>query len=558
MRIQLMILATILVACGEEEVKSDIWELADLDGDGSFENEDCDDNDASIYPGADEVCDGIDNDCDGDTDNGAIDTQEFYIDTDDDGYGDSGSSIDQCEAPEGYVDNMDDCNDDDELSNPGADEVCDGMDNNCDGSIDEDLESMTSYEDTDGDGFGDSSSSIEECEIPEGYVDNWNDCNDEVVELGSSEDDLDCDGILNDEDEDADGDGFLAEEECDDSDPTIVQTINSPSVISTDSDGDGVVDTVQTYTYNMYGQESNLSELYDINGDDVSDEAFSVYTYNEDGKVSVVDVTHDYGMNGTIDLSYSYEVTYTSDGEPLTVIADGTRIDGSSFEYSQIWTYDSDGNLTSSLFEADWDLSGNGQSLESSVQSYTYDTDGNLLFESFDEYNEAGDAQYDGIPEEMNTTTYDADGNRLTLESVFDSNSDGVVDEIYFVTYTYNSDGLLEQYILDYDWDADGTADGLYTYNYLYTSDDLVEQIETIVEYYLPEYEVYNYTQVITYLYTQDGDLLVTEIDSNNDGVMDTVYTNTYNVDGQLTEEQTADGTFTYSYFSCDDLNQPE
>jgi hypothetical protein len=83
-----------------------------------------------------EVCDGVDNDCNGSVDDDPVDEQEWYADADGDGYGDSEEMVMACDQPDGYVDNADDCDDDDEAINPDADEVCDGIDNNCDGHID--------------------------------------------------------------------------------------------------------------------------------------------------------------------------------------------------------------------------------------------------------------------------------------------------------------------------------------------------------------------------------------------------------------------------------------
>ncbi len=94
----------------------------------------------------DEVCDGVDNDCDGDVDLDAMDGQPWYGDGDGDGYGNPLIAVVACEAPDFYVANGDDCNDTDPSHFPGADEECDGDDNNCDGQVDE------GYPDSDDDG----------------------------------------------------------------------------------------------------------------------------------------------------------------------------------------------------------------------------------------------------------------------------------------------------------------------------------------------------------------------------------------------------------------------
>ena len=101
---------------------------------------DCDDLDASINPDASELCDGVDNDCDGGTDEGAL--IAAYPDVDLDTYGDDDSMALMCpsDVPEDWTTDGGDCDDTDENINPGVEELCDGIDNNCDTVIDEECD----------------------------------------------------------------------------------------------------------------------------------------------------------------------------------------------------------------------------------------------------------------------------------------------------------------------------------------------------------------------------------------------------------------------------------
>lgn len=191
---------------------------SDLDGDGwTTADGDCHDMDSSIHPGRTEVCDGIDNNCNDEIDEGVIPT--WYLDMDSDGHGSEAFTFDGCEPLDGYVASSDDCNDDSDLIFPGADEMCDAIDNNCDGVIDEDVTS-TYFLDEDGDGYGDAGFTAEACEPPEGYVDNAEDCNDtdEAVSPGATEQcdgaDNDCDGAT-DEDDAADAPTFYLDSDSD-------------------------------------------------------------------------------------------------------------------------------------------------------------------------------------------------------------------------------------------------------------------------------------------------------------------------------------------------------
>jgi len=82
-----------------------------------------------------EVCDAVDNDCDGQVDEDVKST--FYRDADGDGYGWREDTVEACTAPAGYVANDQDCNDGTADISPADAESCDGIDNNCDGGIDE-------------------------------------------------------------------------------------------------------------------------------------------------------------------------------------------------------------------------------------------------------------------------------------------------------------------------------------------------------------------------------------------------------------------------------------
>ncbi len=242
---------------------------ADVDGDGygdpasattacvmplGFVGNDGDCNDAEVlaWTGHVEVCDGVDNDCDGAVDNDAVGGATWYADSDGDGFGDPAVSTEVCAQPPGTVSNADDCDDSDNRAFPGNTEVCDGIDNDCDGIADNDdaADATTWYEDADGDGFGNPFSPTTACSQPSAYVANDDDCDDfdagvfpSAVELADGVD-QDCDGVVDEGTVwfDDDGDGFAEDGgDCDDGDvlihPGVFESCNGR-----DDDCDGVVD----------------------------------------------------------------------------------------------------------------------------------------------------------------------------------------------------------------------------------------------------------------------------------------------------------------------------
>jgi hypothetical protein len=138
---------------------------------------DCNDGASSVHPGATEVCNSVDDNCDGNTDEGV--TSVFYKDNDGDGYG-SSVSISACSAPSGYVGISGDCADGAASIHPNAAEVCNGLDDNCNGSTDEGV-MLVFYFDFDGDGFGDASHPTQACSAPNSCVVDKTDCNDALA-----------------------------------------------------------------------------------------------------------------------------------------------------------------------------------------------------------------------------------------------------------------------------------------------------------------------------------------------------------------------------------------
>ncbi|MEP7127837.1 MAG: MopE-related protein, partial [Chitinophagales bacterium] len=124
----------------------------------------------------------------------------FYADNDNDGFGNQSAWVMGSSAVPGYVSDKSDCNDVESNIYPGATELCNGLDDDCDAQIDEGVQSLF-YPDADGDGYGDAVGAILSCTEPVGFVESATDCNDDPASGGAAihPDAMeDCNGIDDD------------------------------------------------------------------------------------------------------------------------------------------------------------------------------------------------------------------------------------------------------------------------------------------------------------------------------------------------------------------------
>ena len=185
---------------------------------------DCDDTSVNVSPGSTELCNGLDDNCSGSIDeDNAADAPQWYLDADGDSYGDAHSVRSACSRPSGYISDNLDCDDTSADVSPTGTERCDGIDNDCSGTTDEDSadDAPTWYADGDRDGYGDIFTTTRACTAPGGYVADDTDCDDadSAASPGAAEfcggGDEDCDGVVDEDDaedaglwyDDGDGDG---------------------------------------------------------------------------------------------------------------------------------------------------------------------------------------------------------------------------------------------------------------------------------------------------------------------------------------------------------------
>ncbi len=367
-------------------IDADCWQDSDFDFDqdghdagdvsqrGGALGDDCDDGDPSVFPGVDlsgveavESCDEVDSNCDGSiNDVESLGCEAYYIDADGDSFGVSGGFVCQCEAEGSYTSLLNtDCNDGDKHEYPGAPDLCDGQDNDCDGSLESD------EQDDDGDGYVQCTWPASGWDTDSASMSGGEDCDDtdntiypNATELCDGQDN-DCDGSLASVESDLDSDGYVAcsidgggwdgsstptgYDDCDDAESTtnpgaaeqvadgVDNDCDSVETCYADVDGDGFGDpsaTAETGSSN-FNCDRDFKGLAD-DSDDCDDTDETVYL----GADELCD-GQDNACAGSIDTD---EIDNDSDG--YVECSD----DGSTWAASSITGYDDCDDSASTVY----------------------------------------------------------------------------------------------------------------------------------------------------------------------------------------------------------------
>ena len=346
---------------------------ADADGDGYAACVECDDAEATVNPGAHELCNGLDDDCDGVIDpDTAIDAVYWYEDADADTFGNAAVAMLSCSNPSGYVSDATDCDDSNPTTYPAAPEYCNLLDDDCDGIVDPttSLDALTWYADADADTYGDPLATTPACEVPSGFVADSTDCDDTVASTypGATEYcngvDDDCDTVVDpdsafdviswyaDTDADSYGDAAVVDAECtqpagyvgDDTDCDDSRADVNPAApelcdaTDTDEDCDGLADDADPST-----DVTSMTNYYADNDGDSYGNAASLVTQCEPVADHVTDNTDCDDTRSGVNPAASEYCDALDDDEDCDGLADDDDPSVSAATYDT-WYEDLDGD----------------------------------------------------------------------------------------------------------------------------------------------------------------------------------------------------------------------